>query len=133
MNYTIELKETILKKYKNGRSVASLIREYEIPRSTIYNWIDLHIERDLTHFKTSKHKILNVHIPTLESHQSDGREPRDRWREPFYSRKKRSHYFGSIFRAFLEKVVYSEFFRDFDGFCNQKMMRLRIASLIDSF
>ena len=30
--------KTILKKYMKGKSVASLIREYEIPRSTIYNW-----------------------------------------------------------------------------------------------
>lgn len=59
MNYTLEFKKSIVEKYQQQISVTEISREYEIPRSTIYNWIDLHIERDLTDFKTSKQKILN--------------------------------------------------------------------------
>jgi len=55
----MELKKTIINKYMKGKSVAILMREYDIPRSTIYNWIDLHLERNLTKFKTSKQKILD--------------------------------------------------------------------------
>lgn len=61
MNYTLELKETILEKYKKGKSVASLIREYEIPRSSIYNWLDLYLEKSIEDINVSKKQSNLLH------------------------------------------------------------------------
>ncbi|MFH5880852.1 IS3 family transposase [Liberiplasma polymorphum] len=57
MSYTIEFKNIIIKNYMNGKSVSELSKYYNVPRSSIYNWIDKHTDKSLKEFSISKCKI----------------------------------------------------------------------------
>ena len=37
--YTTELKENLVQRYNSGESVATIISDTQIPRSTLYSWI----------------------------------------------------------------------------------------------
>jgi putative transposase len=60
MNYPIESKNSIIEEYKNGKSVSELIREFQVPRSTIYNWIDINSEKPFEELFISKHKLKQL-------------------------------------------------------------------------
>jgi len=54
MNYTLEFKKNIVEKYQQRIPVTKLSREYKIPRSSIYNWIDSYLEKPIGEINVSK-------------------------------------------------------------------------------
>ncbi len=62
MNYTLEFKKNIVKKYQQQISVTEISREYEIPRSSIYNWINLYLEKPIEEFNISKKQYNSLII-----------------------------------------------------------------------
>jgi len=54
MIYTLEFKKSIVEKYQQQISVTDLSKEFEIPRSSIYNWIDLYSEKPTEDINISK-------------------------------------------------------------------------------
>jgi putative transposase len=60
MSYPIESKNRIIEEYKNGKSVSKLIKEFQVPKSTIYNWIDLNSEKPTEELLISKHKLKQL-------------------------------------------------------------------------
>ena len=54
MYYSKEFKKKIISKYSGGVSVTKLSRGYQIPRSSIYNWIDLYMEKPIEEINISK-------------------------------------------------------------------------------
>lgn len=57
MNYTLELKKRIIKKYKEGESVSELSKYYSIPRTSIYNWINKLSKKSFHELSISKRKL----------------------------------------------------------------------------
>lgn len=60
MNYTLEFKKNIVKKYQQRIPVTKLSREYEIPRSSIYNWIDQYLENPIEAINISKKQFSSL-------------------------------------------------------------------------
>lgn len=58
MNYTLGMKKSLIQRYQEGESVSSLVRDYKIARSTIYNWIDLLVDKNTEELKISKCQLL---------------------------------------------------------------------------
>jgi len=54
MTYTLEFKKSIVEKYQQQISVTEISKEYEIPRSSIYNWITLYLEKPIEEINVSK-------------------------------------------------------------------------------
>ncbi|MCF7926324.1 MAG: helix-turn-helix domain containing protein [Candidatus Izimaplasma sp.] len=54
MNYKLEFKKNIVEEYQKRIPVTKLSRDYEIPRSSIYNWIDLYLEKPIEEINVSK-------------------------------------------------------------------------------
>lgn len=62
MNYKLEFKKSIVEQYEQSISVTKLSRDYEIPRSSIYNWINLYLEKPLEEIKVSKKQYNSLVI-----------------------------------------------------------------------
>ncbi len=65
LKYSNKEKQAIIEKYKSGISVASLMIETNIPRSTIYAWIKAtqqknNKENSLKNFRTLKNKVKRL-------------------------------------------------------------------------
>ncbi len=60
MNYTLEFKKNIVEKYQHQISVKDLSEKYEIPRSSIYNWIDLYLEKPIEDINISKKQYYSL-------------------------------------------------------------------------
>jgi putative transposase len=60
MYYTLEFKKNIVEKYQQKIPVTKLSREYEIPRSSIYNWIDLYLDKPIEEINVSKKKYKSL-------------------------------------------------------------------------
>ena len=60
MYYTLDFKKHIVEKYHQKIPVTKLSREYEIPRSSIYNWIDLYLEKPIEEINVSKKKYKSL-------------------------------------------------------------------------
>ena len=61
MPYTEEMKAQIIERYRNSESIISISNETEIPRSTIYRWIN-----DYTTKNSISPNIQNKEIKELE-------------------------------------------------------------------
>jgi transposase InsO family protein/transposase-like protein len=57
MNYTLELKKRIIKKYQKGESVSNLSKYYNIPRTSIYNWINKLSKKSFHELSISKRQL----------------------------------------------------------------------------
>lgn len=60
MNYTLEFKKSIVEKYQQQISVTDLSKKYEVPRSSIYNWIDLYLEKPIEDINISKKQFNSL-------------------------------------------------------------------------
>lgn len=60
MIYTLEFKKSIVEKYQQQISVTKISREYEIPRSSIYNWINVYSEKPIEEINVSKKKYNSL-------------------------------------------------------------------------
>ena len=59
MIYTLKLKKSIIKKYKEGESVSKLSKDYTISKSSIYNWIDKLLDKSFQELSISKRQIYD--------------------------------------------------------------------------
>jgi len=62
MIYTFELKKTVIEKYKLGESIIKLSKDYGIPRSSIYHWVEMLIDKPFQVLSISKKKINDNQI-----------------------------------------------------------------------
>ncbi|MFA5037287.1 MAG: IS3 family transposase [Candidatus Izemoplasmatales bacterium] len=62
MKYTIELKSKIIELFNNGMSITMLSKEFNIPRTSIYHWIDLFVEKPVNEFSLTKRNIYDNQI-----------------------------------------------------------------------
>lgn len=58
MSYSLEIKSNVLEKYKNGMNIYQISKNFNIPRSTIYHWVDTLIERPIDELIISKKEIM---------------------------------------------------------------------------
>ena len=72
MNYTSEEKRVIVNKYNEGIPASTIAREYNISRSTIYNWITNFKEVPINKTNISKNKLYKdkIKIERLERENS---------------------------------------------------------------
>lgn len=59
MKYTTELKIEIANQYKVGKSITKLSNEFKIPRTTIYHWVDMQVEKPLNEFSLTKRDVYD--------------------------------------------------------------------------
>ena len=60
MNYTLELQKRITKKYQKGESVSNLSKYYNIPRTSIYNWINKLSKKSFHELSISKRQLMSI-------------------------------------------------------------------------
>ena len=59
MKYTTELKIEIANQYKVGKSITKLSNEFKIPRTTIYHWVDMQVEKPLNEFSLTRRDVYD--------------------------------------------------------------------------
>lgn len=57
MKYTTELKIEIVNQYKVGKSITKLSNEFKIPRTTIYHWVDMEVEKPINEFSLTRRDV----------------------------------------------------------------------------
>lgn len=59
MKYTSDLKTEIIDLYKKGWNITKLSNKFKIPRTTIYHWIDMQIEKPLNEFSLTRRDVYD--------------------------------------------------------------------------
>lgn len=57
IKYTSELKKEIINQYKKGKSITKLSKEFKIPRTTIYHWVDMEVEKPINEFSLTRRDV----------------------------------------------------------------------------
>lgn len=59
IKYSNELKSKIIEHYKKGLSISNLSKEYSTPRTTIYHWIDMEVEKPVQEFSLTRREVYD--------------------------------------------------------------------------
>jgi transposase len=60
LKYIAELKTEIIDRYKSGETITNLSKEYSIPRTSIYHWIDMFVEKPAKEFSLTKRNVYDT-------------------------------------------------------------------------
>jgi len=59
MKYTSDIKTEIIDLYRKGCIITKLSTDFKIPRTTIYHWIDPHVEKPLNEFSLTRRDVYD--------------------------------------------------------------------------
>lgn len=59
MKYKSVLKIELVNQYKKGLSISNLSKKYNIPRTTIYHWVDMEVEKPVQEFSLTRRDVYD--------------------------------------------------------------------------
>jgi putative transposase len=60
IKYASELKIELIERYKSGETITNLSKEYNIPRTSIYHWIDMLVEKPAKELSLTKRNVYDT-------------------------------------------------------------------------
>ena len=60
IKYASELKIELIERYKSGETITNLSKKYSIPRTSIYHWVDMLVEKPAKEFSLTKRNVYDI-------------------------------------------------------------------------